>query len=180
MRSLQREPVLLLALLAAIGLVLAFIVYPQIQVVLVPGTDGYVKFLTGGTWMKALQIDPAYAEAYNHMGSAFMKKGQAGEAIGYYQKAVQLNTNYADAYNNLGVAFLRNGQVDEAIADYRKAVAINPESAEMQYNLGNALAREGKAHAGCRCRSGETAAARLHPARRAADGRDLRRSRHSP
>src|SRR5438874_5592039 len=50
MRSLQREPVLLLALLAAIGLVLAFIVYPQIQVVLVPGTDGYVKFLTGGTW----------------------------------------------------------------------------------------------------------------------------------
>src|SRR5438045_1147116 len=50
MRSLQREPVLLLALLAAIGLVLAFIVYPQIQVVLVPGADGYVKFLTGGTW----------------------------------------------------------------------------------------------------------------------------------
>src|SRR5438270_2300620 len=50
MRSLQREPVLLLALLAAIVLVLAFIVYPQIQVVLVPGADGYVAFLQGGTW----------------------------------------------------------------------------------------------------------------------------------
>jgi iron(III) transport system permease protein len=50
MRSLQREPVLLLALLAAIALVLAFIVYPQIQVVLVPGADGYVSFLQGGTW----------------------------------------------------------------------------------------------------------------------------------
>jgi iron(III) transport system permease protein len=50
MRSLQREPVLLLALLAAIVLVLAFIVYPQIQVVLVPGPDGYVSFLQGGTW----------------------------------------------------------------------------------------------------------------------------------
>src|SRR5438132_6048218 len=50
MRSLQREPVLLLALLAAIALVFAFIVYPQIQVVLVPGADGYVSFLTGGTW----------------------------------------------------------------------------------------------------------------------------------
>ena len=50
MRSLQREPVLLLALLAAIALVLAFIVYPQIQVVLVPGADGYVSFLAGGTW----------------------------------------------------------------------------------------------------------------------------------
>jgi iron(III) transport system permease protein len=54
MRSLQREPVLLLALLAAIGLVLAFIVYPQVQVVLVPGTDGYVKFFEGGTWVNPL------------------------------------------------------------------------------------------------------------------------------
>ena len=54
MRSLQREPVLLLALLAAIGLVLAFIVYPQIQVVLVPGPDGYVAFLSGGTWISPL------------------------------------------------------------------------------------------------------------------------------
>src|SRR5437762_6593679 len=54
MRSLQREPVLLLALLAAIALVLAFIVYPQIQVVLVPGADGYVSFLSGGTGMLPL------------------------------------------------------------------------------------------------------------------------------
>ena len=55
MRSLQREPVLLLALLAAIALVLAFIVYPQIQVVLVPGTDGYIAFLNGGTWVGPLK-----------------------------------------------------------------------------------------------------------------------------
>ena len=54
MRSLQREPVLLLALLAAIGLVLAFIVYPQLQVVITPGPDGYVTFLSGGTWVKPL------------------------------------------------------------------------------------------------------------------------------
>src|SRR5437773_4713898 len=54
MRSLQREPVLLLALLAAIALVLAFIVYPQIQVVIVPGADGYVSFLNGGTWVGPL------------------------------------------------------------------------------------------------------------------------------
>src|SRR2546428_3745930 len=54
MRSLQREPGLLLALLAAGALVLAFIVYPQIQVVLVPGADGYVAFLNGGTWVGPL------------------------------------------------------------------------------------------------------------------------------
>jgi iron(III) transport system permease protein len=50
MRSLQREPGLLLALLAVSGLVLAFIVYPQLQVVIAPGLDGYVAFLQGATW----------------------------------------------------------------------------------------------------------------------------------
>jgi iron(III) transport system permease protein len=52
MRSLQREPGLLLALLAVIVLVGVFIVYPQIRVIATPGT-GYVDFLTGGSWVKA-------------------------------------------------------------------------------------------------------------------------------
>src|SRR3989475_5858794 len=50
MRSLRREPALLLALLAVIALVLAFIVYPQVQVIVAPGPGGYVSFLEGGTW----------------------------------------------------------------------------------------------------------------------------------
>lgn len=55
MRSLRREPSLLLALLALAGLVLVFIVYPQIQVILTPGAGGYVDFLVGTTWVKPLQ-----------------------------------------------------------------------------------------------------------------------------
>ena len=43
MRSLQREPALLLALLAVTALVLLFVVYPQLQVVLTPGPGGYVR-----------------------------------------------------------------------------------------------------------------------------------------
>src|SRR2546422_3213953 len=54
MRSLQREPGLLLALLAAIVLVLAFVIVPQVVVILVPGVDGYVSFLAGGTWTRPL------------------------------------------------------------------------------------------------------------------------------
>jgi len=54
-RSLRREPTLLLALLAIAGLVALFIVYPQIQVILTPGSTGYVDFLTGGTWVRPLQ-----------------------------------------------------------------------------------------------------------------------------
>ncbi len=54
MRSLRREPALLIALLAVIGLVVFFIVYPQLQVVLTPGPSGYVSFLEGGSWTRPL------------------------------------------------------------------------------------------------------------------------------
>ena len=49
MRSLQREPGVLLALLAVIALVLAFIVYPQVKVLLTPGGT-YVDFFVNGNW----------------------------------------------------------------------------------------------------------------------------------
>ena len=54
MRSLRREPALLLAVAAVVGLVLIFIVYPQVQVVVTPGPSGYVDFLQGGSWFKPL------------------------------------------------------------------------------------------------------------------------------
>ena len=53
MRSLRREPGVLLALLAVIVPVLIFIVYPQVRVVVTPG-DSYVEFFTGGTWRNSL------------------------------------------------------------------------------------------------------------------------------
>src|SRR5258707_3970220 len=55
MRSLQREPALLLALLAVMALVLVFVVYPQLQVVLTPGPGGYVQYLQEGTWIRRLR-----------------------------------------------------------------------------------------------------------------------------
>ena len=52
MRSLQREPGVLLALLAVVALVAVFIVYPQLRVIATPGA-GYVDFITGGTWVRS-------------------------------------------------------------------------------------------------------------------------------
>src|ERR1700704_4296399 len=53
MRSLQREPGVLLALLAVIALVAIFIVYPQVRVILTPGS-AYLDFLAGDTWKTPL------------------------------------------------------------------------------------------------------------------------------
>jgi iron(III) transport system permease protein len=53
--SLRREPSLLFALLAVTGLVLAFIVYPQLRVISEPGGSGYIDFFAGQTWVRPLQ-----------------------------------------------------------------------------------------------------------------------------
>ena len=55
MRNLRREPAVLLALVAVVALVVAFIVYPQVQVVIAPGTGGYTAFLEGGSWLLPLR-----------------------------------------------------------------------------------------------------------------------------
>jgi iron(III) transport system permease protein len=53
-RVLTREPALGLTTLALVGLMLAFIVYPQVQVILAPGWEGYHYFFTEGpNWLGA-------------------------------------------------------------------------------------------------------------------------------
>lgn len=54
MRRISQEPSVVITLAILVGLMLAFIVYPQVQVVLVPGLNGYVEFLAGQTWVKPL------------------------------------------------------------------------------------------------------------------------------
>ncbi len=54
MRSITREPAVVLVLLILIALMGMFIIYPQVQVVLVPGFDGYVKFMGEQTWVNPL------------------------------------------------------------------------------------------------------------------------------
>src|SRR3979411_196331 len=55
MRSLQREPALLVARLAGLGHVLPCVAYPQLQVVFTPGAGGYVQYLQEGTWIRPLR-----------------------------------------------------------------------------------------------------------------------------
>ena len=54
MRPFVREPVLGLTAVLLVGLLAAFVVFPMVQVVLVPGLDGYERFFTEGpNWIRA-------------------------------------------------------------------------------------------------------------------------------
>jgi tetratricopeptide (TPR) repeat protein len=95
-------------------------------------------------FQKALELDPKFAEAHNHLAGALWRKGRQGEAIEQFQKAIEFNPKYAQAHYNLGSALSDKGRKDEAIEQWQKAIELDPTFAPPHYNLGLALQREGR------------------------------------
>jgi protein O-GlcNAc transferase len=95
-------------------------------------------------YRQAIDIEPAYADAFNNMGNAFKDKGQIADAISAYQRAIELNPRYAEAFFNMGIAFKSLGNLNDEISAYREAIAINPAFPEALNNMGNALKDQGQ------------------------------------
>ncbi|WP_054109065.1 tetratricopeptide repeat protein [Novosphingobium sp. AAP83] len=95
-------------------------------------------------YQRAIELQPAYADAYNNMGNALKDQGKLDAAISAYRRALEIKPAYADAYYNMGNALKAQGKLDEEIAAYRQALAINPRNAEALNNTGNALKDQGK------------------------------------
>ena len=93
---------------------------------------------------KAINIDSAYAAAYNNRGNAKAALGRHEDAITDHDKAIQLERNFAEAYSNRGNAKDKLGRYDEAIADYDKAIQLKPDFAGAYNNRGNAKDKLGR------------------------------------
>jgi predicted TPR repeat methyltransferase len=93
---------------------------------------------------RALESEPAFAEAHNNLGNTLADLGQIAEAIACYHRALELKPGFAEALNNLGGTLEKEGRVAEAIACYRQVLEWKPDFAAAHGNLGNALKRLGK------------------------------------
>jgi tetratricopeptide (TPR) repeat protein len=93
---------------------------------------------------KAIELNPAYAEAYADRGNAYNSLGQPQKGLADCVKAIELNPQFAVAYNNRGVAYERLRQAGNAIADYTKAIELNPKYATACFNRGNLYGGLGK------------------------------------
>jgi protein O-mannosyl-transferase len=96
------------------------------------------------TFLRALDIQPRYAEAHNNLGIALAGRKRYDEAIVHFQKSLRIKSDYAEAHNNLGLALAYRGKSDEAIVHYREALKIRPDYADAHNNLGLALAGRGQ------------------------------------
>jgi tetratricopeptide (TPR) repeat protein len=92
---------------------------------------------------RAIELDPDYAEAYNHRGAARDDQGDLEGAIADYDTAIQIDPDDFAAYYNRGNAHYDQGDLAGAIADYDRAIELDPENAAAYNNRGNARYAQG-------------------------------------
>ena len=66
-----------------------------------------------GSYKRALELKPDYAEAHNNMGNVFTKMGEADAAIKSYERAIEIKPDYADAYHNISLELLSDQKFEQ-------------------------------------------------------------------
>ena len=56
-------------------------------------------------FLKAIELDPNFAKAYNNLCFAYYKKFDFTKAIKFYKKAIEIDPDLSEPYFNLGNAY---------------------------------------------------------------------------
>ena len=84
---------------------------------------------------RALELDPAHAQAHVNLGRLLHEAGEAASAAEHYRRALEARPDDGTAAFNLGVALEDLGRRAEAIAAYQLAISTDPHCADAHYNL---------------------------------------------
>lgn len=76
-------------------------------------------------YTEAIELNAAYAEAYDNRGEAYLVKGDFSQALRDLHKAVELKPELANAYNGLGNIYHLERDFDQAIHYYTKAIELS-------------------------------------------------------
>ena len=82
-------------------------------------------------------------EAFNNLGAAKARRGDAAGAIANFRKALEGDSADPDYHFNIGYSQWRSGQYAGAVESLRAAVAVKPDDQEATSMLGRSLKQEG-------------------------------------
>lgn len=85
---------------------------------------------------EAINADPNYSEAHDHLGYVLLKKGQPDEAIDAFKSALKLNSRIRTSKTGLGLALLKKGDLKGAESILKDALTLNPYPSMTHYALG--------------------------------------------
>jgi len=90
---------------------------------------------------RAIASDPAFAQAHNVLGVAYLQKDSYEQAINAFKKCIELNPEAsvrAMAYYNLGLANLNLTRNYEAIGAFNQSLRLNSQDPDTYHLLGMA------------------------------------------
>jgi protein O-GlcNAc transferase len=88
---------------------------------------------------RAVQLDPAFAEAHNDRGVILAANGLLSDATSCFERAVALNPAYLEARNNLGRGLRSLGRLVEAVTQFELVLKSAPDSPGAHFNLASVL-----------------------------------------
>jgi len=87
---------------------------------------------------RAVELDPASADAHYNMANAYARLGRVNEAIAAYEMCIQLRPNWPNPYVNLGSTMLQAGQTEDAVEQFDRALELDPSMTLARYNRATA------------------------------------------
>ncbi len=93
-------------------------------------------------FVKAVNLDSNYYQAYNAMGVATLQLGNNSDAKELFETALKINPQFATAYDNLGNIALINGDLAAAEENFMKSLKYNTHNPTTMYHLGQVAVRQ--------------------------------------
>ncbi|MBV8146994.1 MAG: tetratricopeptide repeat protein [Gammaproteobacteria bacterium] len=88
---------------------------------------------------RALEVDPASAQAHFNRGSTLRELGRPESALSAYDRAIALKPDYAEAHNGRGAVLRLLGRLAAALESCEQAIRLRADYAEAHVNHGNVL-----------------------------------------
>jgi tetratricopeptide (TPR) repeat protein len=96
------------------------------------------------SFSRALELDPAMAQAARNLAVAWLEHGDPDQAEYFTRLAIGLEPSSAGLYVHLGIVIKTLKREAEAIAEFRKALELDPALAAGHANLGIAMHEAGR------------------------------------
>lgn len=104
--------------------------------------DDYVR--AANYFEKAVEIDPAYAEAWYQAGFSYGMLGKHEESLKASKQAARLRPEWTETFVNIGASSYALGKFEDAVNAYRQAAKLDGGNPDTQYALGLSFSKLGR------------------------------------
>ncbi len=84
----------------------------------------------------AVEMNPDYAQGYNHLGIFYTRNKKYAEAIDNFKKALQIDFSLTEVHYNLAYLYMEREEYSTALPYLKEVVLANPEDYETYYLMG--------------------------------------------